>query len=76
MTNAPLTVWLLWFAGNITAPAAFESEHAAKSRVIDCENAELEWRKSGLNIQLAEGQQQWFLQERVVQRESQAVSDD
>lgn len=68
------TVWLLWFQEHVTAPAVFESERAAKSRVVDCENAELQWRESSFQIQIAEGKQQWFLKERVVQRENQAVS--
>ena len=67
------TVWLLWFQGYVTAPAVFESERAAKSRVGECENAELKWRESGVQTQIAEGEQQWFLKERVVQRENQAV---
>lgn len=69
----PQTVWLLWFQEHVTAPAVFESERAAKSRVVECEKAELKWRESGLQTQIAAGKQQWFLRERVVQRESEAV---
>ncbi len=72
----PKTVWLLWFQGHVAAPAVFESERAAKSRVDECEKTKMKWRESGLQTQIAEGKQQWFLRERVVQRESQAVSDD
>lgn len=70
---SPTIVWLLWFDGHVAAPAVFESERAAKSRVIECEHTELEWRESGLGTQLAEGKQVWFLRERAVRRESQAV---
>ncbi len=73
MANSPVTVWLLWFDGHVTAPSVFESERAAKSRVIDCEHTELEWRESGLGTQIAQGKQLWFLRERTVQRESSVV---
>lgn len=69
----PKTVWLLWFQGHVTAPAVFESERAAKSRVIECEHTELQWRESGLGTQIAQGKQVWFLRERTVQCESSAV---
>ena len=70
MTDTPPTVWLLWFKGHVAAPAVFESERAAKSRVIECEHTELQWRESGLGTQIAQGKQVFFLKERVVQRES------